>query len=100
MCQFPETGKIDIQAITSFTKINFKTYPNGVMGTTFCSYFYGKVDVNMVNDNGQTIVSYLAKIGQLHQATIDLLLDHDFDFLSTTNGNSYKMIESFLKVFV
>jgi len=70
--------------------VNFlkRTYPNGVLGTTFCSYFYGKVDVNMVNDNGQTIVSYLAKIGQLHQASIDLLLDHDFDFLSTTNGNS------------
>lgn len=70
--------------------INFlkRTYPNGVLGTTFCTYFYGKVDVNMVNDNGQTIVSYLAKIGKLHQATIDLLLDHDFDFLSTTNGNS------------
>ena len=45
----------------------------------------------MVNDNGQTIVSYLAKIGQLHQATIDLLLDHDFDFLATTNGNLYNL---------
>ena len=71
--------------------LRIKTYPNDVLATIFSRYFYGnlnidRVDVNMVNEKGQTIVSYLAKTGQLHQPTIDLLLDHEFDFLSTTNG--------------
>ena len=68
-----------------------------LQATVFCTFFYGKFDVNMINTNGDSVLSLLAKENALSNDALKLFSEHEFDFFRQYIGFNVIYYISFRK---
>lgn len=75
------TDQVEFNDALDFFRTDYRKYSVDLQGTTFCTFFYGKFDVNSINNDGDTIVSLLAIKSELTLDIIKFFSQHDFNYL-------------------